>query len=165
MSVVILCNGKELSQSLQLKAAKDLYWPFEDKLLTLYYKRRDFEYPESSNTSFNNTSLTNLNIFQDEKLRKQTMKNRCVEYQPRKPPIWVPKHLAFNCFHCEQEFDWFFTHIHHCRNCGRCFCSSCSNTFLPIKEFGYFLPVRVCVNCKPFIEYSICSDAKRPNKP
>jgi hypothetical protein len=41
--VVIHCNGKELSQSLQLKTAKDLFWPYEDKLLTLHYKRRDVE--------------------------------------------------------------------------------------------------------------------------
>ena len=41
-AVVILCNGKELSQSLQLKLAKELYWPFDD-LLTLTYTRRDVD--------------------------------------------------------------------------------------------------------------------------
>lgn len=34
-AVVILCNGKELSESLQLKTCKELHWPYDDKLLTL----------------------------------------------------------------------------------------------------------------------------------
>ena len=40
-SVIIICNGEVLSTSLQLKSVKDQFWPFEDKLLTLNYKRKD----------------------------------------------------------------------------------------------------------------------------
>lgn len=40
-AVVISCDGKELDQSLQLRAVKDLYWPTDERLLTLHYKRRD----------------------------------------------------------------------------------------------------------------------------
>jgi hypothetical protein len=78
--------------------------------------------------------------------------------------LWIPEHLAYNCFNCEAEFDWFFNKVHHCRNCGRCFCIQCANTMLPIKEFGYFMPVRVCVNCKSFIEYAIKQEDQRRRK-
>lgn len=40
-SVIIVCNGEVLSPSLQLKSVKEKFWPFEDKLLTLHYKRKD----------------------------------------------------------------------------------------------------------------------------
>lgn len=86
------------------------------------------------------------------------------EFQPRKPPIWVPEHLSFNCFSCEVEFGWLFTRAHHCRNCGRCFCEACCSNMLPIKEFGYFKPTRVCGLCKPFVEFSLAKEAKRNAK-
>jgi hypothetical protein len=36
---------------------------------------------------------------------------------------------------------------HHCRNCGKCFCGSCSRKFIPIQKYRYFEPVRVCNEC------------------
>ena len=40
-TIVILCNGAVLATSLQLKHVKNLHWPFEDRLLTLNYRRKD----------------------------------------------------------------------------------------------------------------------------
>mmetsp|Transcript_18056 Transcript_18056/g.13103 ORF Transcript_18056/g.13103 Transcript_18056/m.13103 type:complete len:80 (-) Transcript_18056:63-302(-) len=58
------------------------------------------------------------------------------EFFPRKPPLWVPDHLALQCMRCEAEFT-FFRRIHHCRNCGKCFCGNCSNHWKNIEQFGY----------------------------
>ena len=40
-TIVILCNGAVLETSLQLKHVKNLHWPFEERLLTLNYRRKD----------------------------------------------------------------------------------------------------------------------------
>ena len=40
-SVIVLCNGAILSTSLQLKDVKAQHWPYEDRLLTLNYRRLD----------------------------------------------------------------------------------------------------------------------------
>ena len=40
-SIVILCNGAVLETSLQLRHVKNLHWPFEERLLTLNYRRKD----------------------------------------------------------------------------------------------------------------------------
>lgn len=121
--VEILCNGIILNPYIQLKVAKEKYWHFQDQLLTLNYRRKE-----------------NLN---DQEI--VSIQGR--EYQPKKPPLWVPDHLALSCLRCEREFT-LFRRIHHCRNCGRCFCDSCSNNWRPIEHFGYFSPVRVCTLCK-----------------
>lgn len=46
-SIVILCNGAVLETSLQLKHVKNLHWPFEDRLLTLNYRRKDTIFPQN----------------------------------------------------------------------------------------------------------------------
>ena len=46
-SIVILCNGHILETSLQLRQVKDQHWPFEERLLTLSYRRKD-TIPQSS---------------------------------------------------------------------------------------------------------------------
>lgn len=42
-SIIILCNGAILSTDLQLKHVKARHWPFEERLLTLNYRRLDTE--------------------------------------------------------------------------------------------------------------------------
>ena len=63
------------------------------------------------------------------------------------PPRWVPDEECSLCSLCRAEFDW-WTRKHHCRNCGRIFCHSCSYywNLLPI-EFGLRDPQRVCRDC------------------
>jgi hypothetical protein len=66
---------------------------------------------------------------------------------PARPPEWVPSHLAYNCRGCDSEFKFFFNSVHHCRNCGQCFCSRCSGNRIQLPNFGYTSPVRVCDLC------------------
>ena len=115
--VIITCHGQQLDSSLQLREAREIHWPFSDKLLTLQYKRK--------------TAALDR--------RKPTEQLR--------PPVWVPRHLAFNCRDCDSEFSFLWNRVHHCRNCGQCFCEPCSKDRAAIPRFGYLKPVRVCRNC------------------
>ena len=69
---------------------------------------------------------------------------------------WVDDSLVHNCQNCNVEFS-FFLRKHHCRNCGRIFCSSCSNFYTQIENkslsmndhFSFFTSgkSRVCKSC------------------
>ena len=39
-NIILTCDGKQLDPSLQLRFAYQQHWPFEEKLLTLVYKRK-----------------------------------------------------------------------------------------------------------------------------
>ncbi len=42
------------------------------------------------------------------------------------PAIWIPDSKTESCMRCGRTFGW-RRRRHHCRLCGRCVCSSCSN--------------------------------------
>ncbi len=46
---------------------------------------------------------------------------------------WVDDSKATNCYQCETEFT-FFTRKHHCRYCGKIFCSKCSGKSIIIPD-------------------------------
>lgn len=165
------------------------HWPFEDKLLTLTYRRKDslrvdaphsnqfgqsyrtqsFAAGRSSLTSRNQGTSAHLSPYQQKNTSKQATGFALIRgsvkqfampratslvpvqsYKPRKPPVWVPAHLAFNCHECQTEFSQgplSTRKVEHCRNCGRCFCMQCSSNTISIPEFGYFEPTRVCQGC------------------
>lgn len=172
-AIVILCNGTLLDTSMQLRNVKQMFWTFDDqRLLTLNYRRKDTirvdtpgfqcirkdklrKGPQvtgqrpSANQSFalirNSQSLS----------KKPTALVKSTQYQPRKPPSWIPDHLAFNCTQCDNELNsgsFSSKKLEHCRNCGKCFCRQCCNNFVPIPEFGYFEPTRVCYLCRQSLE-------------
>uniref|UniRef100_A0A4X2JMC6 FYVE-type domain-containing protein n=1 Tax=Vombatus ursinus TaxID=29139 RepID=A0A4X2JMC6_VOMUR len=62
------------------------------------------------------------------------------------PPAWVPDHACFRCTACQTPFS-LTRRRHHCRNCGKIFCSRCSSKSVPLPWFGYMKPVRVCAHC------------------
>ena len=43
----------------------------------------------------------------------------------RKPAVWMPDKRFDRCFKCNIQFS-FLIRKHHCRSCGRIFCSECS---------------------------------------
>ena len=47
---------------------------------------------------------------------------------------------------CHTQF-WFGRRKHHCRSCGKLFCSECSEKYLPIPAEQLYHPVRVCDVC------------------
>lgn len=70
-------------------------------------------------------------------------------------PVWVADELVSNCNSCGQSFN-LIRRRHHCRNCGHIFCNPCSNHYVPLTQFGYNDPVRVCDLC--FRSYPIHGD-------
>lgn len=69
------------------------------------------------------------------------------------PPSYVPDSETQKCsqIECEKVFGLFGGILgegkHHCRNCGKCFCHSCSRNFIAIPKYRYVEPVRVCNEC------------------
>uniref|UniRef100_A0A915PDD7 FYVE-type domain-containing protein n=1 Tax=Setaria digitata TaxID=48799 RepID=A0A915PDD7_9BILA len=59
---------------------------------------------------------------------------------------WVPDSDCEQCTACGAQFT-LVRRRHHCRNCGRIFCSRCSANSLPLPELGYDRKVRVCNLC------------------
>lgn len=76
------------------------------------------------------------------------------------PPPWIPDNEAPVCMSCKAMFT-VVRRRHHCRNCGKVFCSRCSSNSVPLPRFGHLKPVRVCNRCfiyqvTPFtLEHSI----------
>ena len=62
------------------------------------------------------------------------------------PPIWIPDAETSKCMDCEMNFT-VLKRRHHCRSCGKIFCSKCSSNSLPLPQFGLTKPVRVCNQC------------------
>uniref|UniRef100_A0A0K0EKH5 FYVE-type domain-containing protein n=1 Tax=Strongyloides stercoralis TaxID=6248 RepID=A0A0K0EKH5_STRER len=59
---------------------------------------------------------------------------------------WVPDEECDHCTSCNAAFS-IIRRRHHCRNCGRIFCSYCSSSRLALPELGYDKKVRVCDMC------------------
>ncbi|XP_071848456.1 phosphatidylinositol-3,5-bisphosphate 3-phosphatase MTMR3-like [Apostichopus japonicus] len=64
--------------------------------------------------------------------------------------LWVPDHAVTHC-PCGHKFN-LITRRHHCRNCGRIFCGTCSNFFIAIPREQLFHPQRVCSQCHSSLE-------------
>lgn len=62
------------------------------------------------------------------------------------PVLWWPDYAANHCMRCSREFN-VVRRKHHCRNCGKIFCSECSENTIPLPNKQVYEPVRVCTNC------------------
>ncbi|XP_060621623.2 lateral signaling target protein 2 homolog [Anolis sagrei] len=62
------------------------------------------------------------------------------------PPEWVPDSTCSHCMACRQPFT-FLRRRHHCRSCGKIFCSRCSSHLAPLPHLRQLKPVRVCTHC------------------
>ena len=60
---------------------------------------------------------------------------------------WLSDELCKECYSCERPF-YMLRRKHHCRVCGRIFCSSCSAYSVSGKPYGYSQStVRACKDC------------------
>ncbi|XP_015268013.1 PREDICTED: lateral signaling target protein 2 homolog isoform X2 [Gekko japonicus] len=62
------------------------------------------------------------------------------------PPEWVPDSTCSHCMACRVPFT-FLRRRHHCRSCGKIFCSRCSSHLAPLPHFRQLKPVRICTHC------------------
>ncbi|XP_077202050.1 lateral signaling target protein 2 homolog isoform X2 [Paroedura picta] len=65
------------------------------------------------------------------------------------PPDWVPDEACSCCTACKAPFT-VIRRKHHCRSCGKIFCSRCSSHSAPLPRYGQMKPVRVCTHCYMF---------------
>ncbi|KAL5232871.1 hypothetical protein ACI65C_000281 [Semiaphis heraclei] len=92
--------------------------------------------------------------------RGETMIDDVLSTSTETPPPWIPDNEAPVCMSCKAMFT-VVRRRHHCRNCGKVFCSRCSSNSVPLPRFGHLKPVRVCNRCfiyqvTPFtLEHSI----------
>lgn len=104
-----------------------------------------------------------VSIFIDNKKKKSTP----INIPKRKPAIWIPDKKVNRCFDCNNNFN-IMKRKHHCRLCGRIFCSYCTkfasklneyvntttppqcfNAYYPsyLNSLGMFKPIRLCHEC------------------
>lgn len=76
--------------------------------------------------------------------------------KPNRPFIWIPDDKIHSCMACQSPFT-FMNRKHHCRSCGKIYCSTCCFTYLSIPNY---MPktymddtrnVRVCSSCRDCI--------------
>mmetsp|Transcript_8720 Transcript_8720/g.11391 ORF Transcript_8720/g.11391 Transcript_8720/m.11391 type:complete len:421 (-) Transcript_8720:1485-2747(-) len=83
--------------------------------------------------------------------RKNCRRRKTLNYQPGlKQPLWDDDSLHPSCFMCVEPFT-LLRRRHHCRRCGKVFCSTCAPRYNSdtIPEIGYNFPVRHCIACLP----------------
>ncbi|XP_025978401.2 lateral signaling target protein 2 homolog [Dromaius novaehollandiae] len=61
-------------------------------------------------------------------------------------PEWVPDSSCSQCSACRSPFT-LLRRRHHCRSCGKIFCSRCSPHAAALPHYGQLRPVRVCAHC------------------
>ncbi|XP_068816035.1 lateral signaling target protein 2 homolog isoform X2 [Struthio camelus] len=64
----------------------------------------------------------------------------------RSLPEWVPDSSCSQCSACRSPFT-LLRRRHHCRSCGKIFCSRCSPHTAALPHYGQPRPVRVCAHC------------------
>lgn len=74
------------------------------------------------------------------------LRNESTTETLERAPEWIPDIAAPDCMRCCAHFTA-FRRRHHCRNCGKVFCASCSSNSIPLPRFGQMKPVRVCEEC------------------
>nr|XP_060617692.1 zinc finger FYVE domain-containing protein 16 isoform X1 [Anolis sagrei ordinatus]XP_060617693.1 zinc finger FYVE domain-containing protein 16 isoform X1 [Anolis sagrei ordinatus] len=62
----------------------------------------------------------------------------------QKQPPWIPDSEAPNCMNCQAKFT-FTRRRHHCRACGKVFCTSCCNRKCKLQYLDK--EARVCISC------------------
>ncbi|XP_061192554.1 zinc finger FYVE domain-containing protein 9-like isoform X1 [Saccostrea echinata] len=128
-----------------------------------------FPYPNNSETSPEVDGDPEIRASQDNPQDLNTLSEDIIPneepvgagYNPsgvgRVAPRWIPDSEAPNCMGCEMKFT-FTKRRHHCRACGKVYCSTCCNLksrlpYMDNKE------ARVCVPCHQMIEADLCNEA------
>ena len=70
---------------------------------------------------------------------------------------WMKDEHSESCVDCKVKFT-IYERKHHCRNCGKVFCSSCSQYQAEIPRLKIMQPVRVCKSC----HVDLVKNSKKP---
>ena len=92
-------------------------------------------------------------MLEDESEEKQKMEvqiQHLTHFQSKFKLTWINQKAFTHCLACREKFSMFGRKSkHYCRHCGRMYCKDCS-VMMPIPEFGFTEPVRVCQPCANF---------------
>ncbi|XP_054839585.1 lateral signaling target protein 2 homolog isoform X2 [Eublepharis macularius] len=99
------------------------------------------------NPCLRSAALEDCALCQETLSSEFTAKPRAGEFQD--PPDWVPDEACSSCTACKAPFT-VIRRKHHCRSCGKIFCSRCSSHSAPLPRYGQMKPVRVCTHCYMF---------------
>jgi len=65
------------------------------------------------------------------------------------PPEWLPDpRQRWRCPECNEEYGTAAGERHHCRGCGKVFCTRCSSSYIRLLKYGYTVPQKVCSGCR-----------------
>ncbi|XP_072313409.1 lateral signaling target protein 2 homolog isoform X2 [Eucyclogobius newberryi] len=84
-----------------------------------------------------------------ESISSSELAEKAKDGQFEDPPDWVPDEACNSCIACKAPFT-VIRRKHHCRSCGKIFCSRCSSHSAPLPRYGQVKPVRVCTHCYIF---------------
>jgi len=70
---------------------------------------------------------------------------KSVSTKPQRP-VWQQDKASNTCSKCNLDFT-VWRRRHHCRNCGKIYCSKCCNQRAPLKQLGYVKPQLICAEC------------------
>ncbi|XP_041041949.1 lateral signaling target protein 2 homolog isoform X4 [Carcharodon carcharias] len=84
-----------------------------------------------------------------ESVSSSDIANKARDEDLEDPPEWVPDEVCSYCTACKAPFT-VIRRKHHCRSCGKIFCSRCSSHSAPLPRYGQMKPVRVCTHCYMF---------------
>jgi hypothetical protein len=146
---------------------------YSKSLKDLAHRDRSHSQPNGSNSPFNSmrrlsaspalSASTGAIVVEDDKADNSNPKSgsSSATTSPRAPgdnapeeekerierrPVWIEDKDAITCAKCEAKFS-LVTRRHHCRNCGKVFCSKCCKDKLALPHFAYYKPVLVCGEC------------------
>ena len=73
--------------------------------------------------------------------------------QSIQPHRWINDNVVDNCYNCQIPFSW-INRKHHCRSCGRIFCSKCSNFYIQLPHNYIIFPDKP-IDFKQFLKSKI----------
>ncbi|XP_048486463.1 lateral signaling target protein 2 homolog isoform X2 [Plutella xylostella] len=117
-----------------------------DKTQRLSRNRQLLEQGQSSGQRRKSVDVVRARERQIQSVSTSDLPHCHTEDGPERMPEWVPDIAAPDCMRCSAHFTA-FRRRHHCRNCGKVFCASCSSNSIPLPRYGQLKPVRVCEEC------------------
>ncbi|XP_048851927.1 lateral signaling target protein 2 homolog isoform X3 [Brienomyrus brachyistius] len=104
--------------------------------------------PKKAGPGLLNAVLEDCSLCQ-ETITSSELAAKAQDGQFEDPPDWVPDEVCSHCTACKAPFT-VIRRKHHCRSCGKIFCSRCSSHSAPLPRYGQVKPVRVCTHCYMF---------------
>nr|XP_005498518.1 lateral signaling target protein 2 homolog isoform X2 [Columba livia] len=108
----------------------------------------DKEKQKKANQGLRNAALEDCALCQ-ESISSSELAAKARDGDFEDPPDWVPDEVCSYCTACKAPFT-VIRRKHHCRSCGKIFCSRCSSHSAPLPRYGQMKPVRVCTHCYMF---------------